>query len=61
MLNFEDTPWYETVRLFRQEKPGEWDGVFERVKQRLVEAAEQEPFSQDMLVFPSRQSYKSHG
>lgn len=26
-----DTPWYETLRLFRQREPGGWDGVVERV------------------------------
>ena len=24
----DDTPWYPTMRLFRQSKLGEWDGVF---------------------------------
>jgi hypothetical protein len=24
MLNREDSPWYPTLRLFRQQKPGEW-------------------------------------
>ena len=26
MLDRDDTPWYPTMRLFRQEKPGCWDG-----------------------------------
>jgi hypothetical protein len=39
MQDFEDTPWYESVRLFRQEKPGEWEGVFERVLNALRESA----------------------
>ncbi|MBE9092642.1 tetratricopeptide repeat protein [Tychonema sp. LEGE 07203] len=35
MLDREDSPWYPTVRLFRQEKPGDWDGVGDRVKAAL--------------------------
>lgn len=26
-----DTPWYETVRLFRQSKPGDWDSVRDEI------------------------------
>jgi ADP-heptose:LPS heptosyltransferase len=32
MLEREDSPWYPTARLFRQQKPGDWEGVFDRVK-----------------------------
>jgi rfaE bifunctional protein nucleotidyltransferase chain/domain len=28
----EDTPWYPTMRLFRQSKLGEWASVFERIR-----------------------------
>jgi len=28
----DDTPWYPTLRLFRQPKPREWDSVFNRVR-----------------------------
>jgi Flp pilus assembly protein TadD len=31
-----DTPWYPTARLFRQPKPGDWDTVFERVREELA-------------------------
>ena len=31
MLEKESTPWYQTVRLFRQEKLGDWDGLIQRV------------------------------
>ena len=31
MLNRSDSPWYPTMRLFRQERPGDWDGVFTRI------------------------------
>jgi len=35
MRDFEDTPWYKTVRLIRQKNPGDWDGVFQRVASDL--------------------------
>ncbi|MEG4348354.1 tetratricopeptide repeat protein [Microcoleus sp. LAD1_D3] len=39
MLEREDSPWYPTVRLFRQQKPGDWDGVCDRIKAALLERA----------------------
>jgi len=36
MLEREDSPWYPTVRLFRQRTPGAWDDVFERVAAALA-------------------------
>jgi tetratricopeptide (TPR) repeat protein len=35
LLDREDTPWYPTMRLFRQTRPGEWGDVIERVMQAL--------------------------
>jgi hypothetical protein len=35
MLEGETTPWYPTMRLFRQAQPGEWSGVIERVTEGL--------------------------
>lgn len=35
LLGRDDTPWYPAVRLFRQEKLNEWDGVLGRVKVAL--------------------------
>jgi tetratricopeptide (TPR) repeat protein/glycosyltransferase involved in cell wall biosynthesis len=35
MLEREDSPWYPTVRLFRQSRPGEWSDVFEQVRTAL--------------------------
>jgi tetratricopeptide (TPR) repeat protein len=29
MLEREDSPWYPTMRLFRQQRPGDWQGVFD--------------------------------
>jgi tetratricopeptide (TPR) repeat protein len=35
MEKVETTPWYPTARLFRQESPGDWEGVLERVSAEL--------------------------
>jgi uncharacterized protein (TIGR03032 family) len=35
MLEGETTPWYPTMRLFRQTRPGDWEGVIERVTEEL--------------------------
>ena len=33
----QDSPWYPTLRLFRQEKPGDWRGVMRRVRAAVLE------------------------
>ncbi len=35
LLNRSDCPWYPSLRLFRQESPGDWDGVLARVHDQL--------------------------
>lgn len=35
MLNRDDSPWYPTMRLFRQSSPGDWDSVMNRVAEEL--------------------------
>ena len=37
-LERDDSPWYPSIRLFRQPSPGDWDGVFARMKAALVQA-----------------------
>ena len=36
MLDREDTPWYPTMRLFRQRHAGDWDDVIDRVRDALA-------------------------
>jgi Tfp pilus assembly protein PilF len=36
LLEREDSPWYPTVRLFRQARPGDWAGVLRRVAEALA-------------------------
>ncbi|MGD0389079.1 MAG: tetratricopeptide repeat protein [Tepidisphaeraceae bacterium] len=35
LLEREDSPWYPTMRLFRQKSPGDWNGVIGRVAEAL--------------------------
>jgi tetratricopeptide (TPR) repeat protein len=39
MLDREDSPWYPTMRLFRQNRAGDWESVFQRVESALRDAA----------------------
>lgn len=39
MLNREDSPWYPTMRLFRQPKAGDWASVIKRVSEELKSLA----------------------
>ncbi len=36
MLDRTDSPWYPTMRLFRQTAIGDWDGPLERLRQELA-------------------------
>jgi len=40
LTNRDDSPWYPTMRLFRQQRPGEWAEVVERVRQELARVEE---------------------
>ena len=35
LLDREDSPWYPTMRLFRQRAMGKWDDVIERIVAEL--------------------------
>ena len=36
MLDRADCPWYPTMRLFRQSRPGDWAGVFQAMAEALA-------------------------
>ncbi|MSM40288.1 MAG: tetratricopeptide repeat protein [Geobacter sp.] len=40
LLDREDSPWYPTMRLFRQQMPADWHGVVSRVSRYLAQWAE---------------------
>jgi hypothetical protein len=37
MLDREDSPWYPSLRLFRQQKPGAWDEPMGKLRAALGE------------------------
>jgi tetratricopeptide (TPR) repeat protein len=37
LLDRSDSPWYPTMRLFRQHRPGDWAGVFQEIQAALRE------------------------
>jgi tetratricopeptide (TPR) repeat protein len=39
LLDRDDSPWYPTMRLFRQDTPGDWACVFARMRDELVKAS----------------------
>src|SRR5262249_50286106 len=44
LLDRSDSPWYPTMRLFRQKAAGDWRAVFEAMKTELVaETARRQP------------------
>jgi hypothetical protein len=36
MLDRSDSPWYPTLRLFRQKAPNDWTGVFQQMATELT-------------------------
>lgn len=36
-LDRNDSPWYPTIRIFRQQEPGKWDNVFDEIHKALEE------------------------
>jgi ADP-heptose:LPS heptosyltransferase len=40
LVDREDSPWYPTVRLFRQSRPGDWQPVVERIRVELARLAD---------------------
>ena len=58
MLDHDDSPWYPTMRLFRQTTLGDWDSVIARVRDALVEIVRRPEITQEIA---SRIAQKSGG
>jgi Tfp pilus assembly protein PilF len=53
LQNRSDSPWYPSMRLFRQEKWAEWDAVFQRMTDELrVTMSTRETHSRDPVLRP---------
>jgi hypothetical protein len=50
MENRDDTPWYPTMRLFRQDEPGNWRPVIERVVDALQTWRQRPPALRDAMA-----------
>jgi len=37
LLGRQDSPWYPTLKIYRQSSPGDWGGVMERVREDLLQ------------------------
>ena len=42
MLGRTDSPWYPTMRLFRQNAPGDWEDVFQKIQAELIDIVPRE-------------------
>ena len=55
LLDREDSPWYPTMRLFRQKAAGQWDDVIARVTECLgLQTSESRHEPADSNPFPPR-------
>src|SRR5262249_12229316 len=45
LLDREDSPWYPTMRLFRQEKDRNWNSVFSRIEKAMHRRLDDGPAS----------------
>jgi hypothetical protein len=36
MVEGADSPWYPSMRLFRQQQPGDWESVFDQMAGELA-------------------------
>ncbi len=43
LVERDDSPWYPTLRLFRQSEPGNWPAVIENVRRHLIERMSRSP------------------
>ena len=57
LLDRTDSPWYPTMRLFRQSVHGDWSGVMSKVAAALVQASHREsPHAVDAVQVPDQSS-----
>jgi hypothetical protein len=49
LLDRQDSPWYPTMRLFRQTQRNQWSSVISRVAEELVKTTDGHKFNQTRL------------
>ena len=54
MIDRNDSPWYPSMRLFRQQEQGDWEKVIQRVKRELAKLVNQKDRLGDSKVSSNR-------
>ena len=50
LLDRDDSPWYPTMRLFRQQTPGDWGAVFRQITEALAASLSKSDHAKDQHV-----------
>lgn len=58
LLDRDDSPWYPTARLFRQNAPGDWAGVIGRVITALEKLFHKTASSKEMTILDTQQKIR---
>ena len=61
LLNRDDSPWYPSMRLFRQTNPRNWEEVFRRIRESLVMSLSTSQDKQIPAVRVSAESQNARG
>ena len=56
MLHREDSPWYPSMRLFRQPKPHDWESVVTRVREELAHLTQRANLRRSVAPRPNQVS-----
>ena len=59
LIDRDDTPWYPSMRLFRQDKKNDWTGLFNKVEKELADKVRTFKTSQKIDKSSKKKNYES--